>query len=486
MPAFAFDQFKTPVDWQFHTHPSTACRITGDRGCYLPRGKMLGGTSSMNSMNYVRGIPEDFDAWAKAGNENWSYEDLLPYFKKFEGNQHPNFVAYENGKYHNADGPVKINLGTFFDVDRKITAALDEAGLNYVDDINADKSVLGYTLLQSYNFNGTRSGTAHSYLAPKKNRTNLHVMKHAFVDRILLNENNAAYGVEVTYKEKHKLTIKCSKEVIVSAGAIQSPTLLMRSGIGPKEHLAARKIPCKNDLPVGENYMDHVDTFMLFKYNNITSKPMSPLMLIDSLYEYLLFDKKALGTGALLVAHVDTTNTSTRLPDIQYGLSNFPQATLPVFIENMNKYTGLDKLNDIIISANKDSAILVLWTTLLQPKSRGYIRLSETLQEDITANYLTESSDRKTLVRGINYFLNITKSSGFQRIGTQLLRIELKECDKHEYLSDTYWECYIKYISNPIGHHSGTSKMATDSTAVVDSHLRVLNTTGLRQMDCGV
>lgn len=440
----------------------------------------------MNSMNYIRGIPADFDGWAKAGNNGWSYNDILPYFKKFEGNQHENFTAYKNGKYHNADGPVKINMGPAFDLDRVIMNALNEAGLNFVDDINADKNVLGYTLLQAYNFNGTRSSTANSYLAPQKNRTNLHVMKHAYVDRILLNKNNVAYGVALTYNEKHKLTINASKEVIVSAGTLQSPTLLMRSGIGPKQHLVERKIPCKIDLPVGENYMDHASTFLFFKYTQIQSNPMSPLLLLDSLYEYFLFNKKALSTGSLLTAYVDTTNGSTGLPDILYGISNFPQGTLPIFIENANIYTGLDKFNDYLIDSNKDSAILSLWVTLLQPKSRGRIRLSETLREEITPNYLADPIDRKVLVRGVNYFLNLTKSNGFEELGTELLRIKIDECDKLKYLSDAYWNCYIKYVSNVLGHHSGTSKMGTDSKAVVDPQLRVVNTTGLRQMDCGM
>lgn len=440
----------------------------------------------MNSMNYIRGLPEDFDAWAQAGNKGWGYQDILPYFKKFEGNQNSDFVEYKNGTYHNAYGPVKINMGPIFDLDRVFMPVLKEAGLNFVDDINADKSVLGYSSLQSYNFNGSRSSTAHIYLAPNKNRTNLHVMKHAFVDRVLLNEKNVAYGVELTYKDKHKLTVKCTKEVIVSAGSIQSPTLLMRSGIGPKKHLKERKIPCKNDLPVGDNYVDHMSTFLIFKHKNLQTKLMSPVMLMDSLYEFLLYNKRALGTGSLLVSYADTTNSSARLPDILYGISNFPQATLPVFIEDLNKYTGLGRFNDFIIDTNKESVILILWVTLVQPKSRGHIRLNDTLQEDIIANYLTHPDDRETLVRGINYFLNLTKSSAFEKLGTQLLRLELKECDEHEYLSNAYWECYIKYVSNSIGHHSGTSKMGIDSTAVVDPQLRVLNTTGLRQIDCGM
>lgn len=485
MPAFAFDQFKTPVDWQFYTRPSNACRIAGKDGCYMPRGKMLGGTSSMNSMNFIRGIPEDFNEWAEAGNDGWSYEEVLPYFKKYEGNQNKEFVANDGGKYHSAAGPVKISSSPTFILDKTVMSFLNQSGLEFFEDINAERKVPGYTLLQKYNFEGQRSGTAHAFLAPAKDRKNLHVVKHAYVDRVLLDENNVAYGVEFTYKGQHKMTVNCAKEVIVSAGSIQSPTLLMRSGIGPKKHLEEHDIDCKADLAVGENFVDHVDTFLLFKYNNITSKPISSQAMLHGLYQYLLFDKNALGTASILVAEVDTTNTS-ELPDIQYGLSNLPQGYPKNPIETMIRYTGLESLNDVIIEANQQSAILFLWVTGLKPKSRGFIRLNETLQEDITPNFLSDASDRATIVRGINYFLELTKSEAFQGAGTELVRFDLEECDVHEYLSNEYWDCYIKYISNSIGHQVGTSKMGSDPKAVVDSQLRVHNTKGLRQIDCGM
>lgn len=446
---------------------------------------MLGGTSSINSMNFIRGIPQDFDEWADVGNNGWSYEDILPYFKKYEGNQNEKLVANDGGKFHNADGPIKINSGPTARMDKQVMELLKEYGLNYVEDINADKDTLGYFLLQKYNFEGVRSSTANAFLANQRNRANLHVMKYSYVDRILLDENNVAYGVELTYKGKHKLTVNCTKEVIVSAGAIQSPTLLMRSGIGPKKHLEERNIPCKADLSVGENFMDHASTFVMFKYTNFTSKPPSPLGLQNALYRYLLYDMNALGTTSVLSANIDTTN-QTGLPDIHLGFSNFPQQTQDTFIKTMNVYTGLDSINDFIISENRDSALLFMWIATLKPKSRGFIRLNETLQEDIVSNLLTNEDDKATLVRGINYTINLSKSDAFQKIGTKLLRIDLKECDTFEYLSNEYWECYIKYLSNSIGHQSGTSKMGTDSKSVVNPELKVYNTTGLRQIDCGV
>lgn len=451
----------------------------------MPRGKMLGGTSSINSMNFIRGVPQDFDAWAEAGLEGWSYEDVLPYFKKYEGNQNEKFVAKDDGRYHSSTGPVKISSGPILKIDQTIMSLLNESGFEYFEDINAEKKCPGYTLLQKYSSGIQRSGAAYSFLAPAKDRKNLHVMKHAYVDRVLLDENNVAYGVEITYKGEHKMRVNCTKEVIASAGAIQSPTLLMRSGIGPKEHLKERGIPCKADLPVGENFMDHLDTFLLFKYNNITSKPISELAMVDAFYRFLLFQGNSLGSAGVLIAEVDTTNSSD-VPDVQFGFSNIPQGYPKEIMEPTNMYTGLGSLNNFMVEANKDSAILFLWVTGLKPKSKGFIRLNETLQEEITSNFLTDASDRETLVRGINYFLTLTKSEAFQRAGTELLRFDLDECDELEYLSDEYWECYIKCVSNSIGHQVGTSKMGTDSKSVVDSKLRVYKTERLRQIDCGM
>lgn len=485
MPAYAFDQLKTPVDWQFHTYPSTACRIAGNEGCYMPRGKMLGGSSSINSMNFVRGMSNDFDEWAEAGNSGWSYDEILPYFKKFEGNQNMEFVSRDNGKYHSASGPVKIVTAPTLPFDKMIMDFLNESGLHYFEDINTEKKLPGYTLLQKYNNDGKRSSTAYTYLAANKNRTNLHIIKHAYVDRILLDEDNVAYGVEFTYKDVHKLKVNCTREVIVSAGTIQSPTLLMRSGIGPKEHLEEHNISCKANLAVGDNYADHISTFLLFKYNNILTGSIPPLALLHGLYEYLLLNTEALGTASVLVAEVDTTNTST-LPDILYAFENIPQGFPKKLIEKVNIYTGLGSLNDFIVEANENSSILFLWLTALKPESRGFIRLSENLRENITSNYLSEASDRATLVRGINYFLDLMKSKAFRRAGAELLRINIEECDKYEYLSNEYWECYIKYISNSIGHQVGTSKMGSDENSVVDSELRVYKTKGLRQIDCGM
>lgn len=248
--------------------------------------RMLGGTSSINYMVFSRGNRHDSDEWTSHGNPGWEYENVLPYYKKYEANQNETLVVYMNGKYHNPNGPLQISNGALSPVDEVIIAAMREAGAPFIYDINADK-MFGYTMLQSTAYNNRRSSTAEAFLVPAKDRPNLHVIKHAFVDKVLINDNNEAYGVEFMYKEKHKMRAYSKKEVIVSAGTLQSPPLLMRSGIGPKEHLKKHKISVKADLAVGDNHIDHVFAFFLIT-TNISTSPLSigATIALDSWYQY--------------------------------------------------------------------------------------------------------------------------------------------------------------------------------------------------------
>lgn len=482
MPGFAFDLMESPVDWQFHLRaPSTICQFTDDKTCNMPRGKMLGGSSSINWMYVIRGDPDDFDEWARAGNDGWSYEDVLPYFKKFEGNQNEQIASAENGEYHGADGPVKITSPPLTSLDDIVISLLKGSGVEFVDDLAVGK-FLGFTEFQQNVFNGTRMSTAQAYLTADNIRPNLHVLKHSYVDRVLLDENNVAYGVELTYKDKHKMRVNCTKEVIVSAGTIQSPTLLMRSGIGPKEHLEEHNIPCKADLAVGDNYIDHVFTLLPFKYENIESEPTPPS---DGLYKYLIDRTGPLASIPFLTAEIDTAN-STGLSDIQLFVANYPTGSLNAGISLSRLFNSPTKFKEFLLEANKDSAISLIFVTPSKSKSRGFIRLDETLRENITGNYLTDASDVATLVRGIEYFINLTKSEPFQKAGIKFQQYDIDDCDIFAPASSEYWKCYIKHISSPGAHQVGTSKMGIDSKSVVDPQLRVYNTTGLRQADCGM
>lgn len=449
---------------------------------------MLGGSSSINFMIYNRGVEDDFTEWAALGNHGWDYENVLPYFKKFEGNQNESFVEYQNGRYHNAHGPLNVSSGDASEVSAALIVALKQSGYDFVPDLNADKKT-GFTLFQATNANGRRSSTANSYLVPAKNRENLHIIKHAFVNEILINEtNNEAYGVEFTYKEEHKMKAFSKKEVILSAGTIQSPPLLMRSGIGPKAHLEERNITCKVDLPVGENYIDHL--FIPLNYIlNVSSTALPPTFQLDSLYEYVTHNTGLLASVSFLAGRVDTTNSSG-VPDVQVYFASVPRGGSSL-LAGFYVYLQLEKVTEQNTKLLQDYDSLAVVISLNKPKSRGQIKLDEcgTCNEGkINTNYLTHQSDRATVLRAIKQQYKLLQTEPFQKLGAKFVPISIDECDAIEFATDDYWECYMTYVSSPGGHQVGTSKMGPKSNAdsVVDSRCRVHNVKGLRQIDAGM
>ncbi|XP_031623371.1 glucose dehydrogenase [FAD, quinone]-like [Contarinia nasturtii] len=489
-PALSFSMLKTPVAWQFYANSTSACKLGNGEGCYMPRGKMLGGSSSINLMFYVRGCQNDYNEIASLGNPGWDFESVLPYFKKSEGNQDPSLLAYQNGKYHNADGPMKVTTGQLNEADKVIFDKIKQTGAEIIPEVNADKS-LGYTIVQSTTSNGIRSSTAQAFLAPARNRTNLHVIRNAFVNKIVLNENNQATGVEFTLKENHKLQAKTKKEVIVSASSIQSSTLLMRSGVGPKEHLQEHNISCKADLPVGEGLMEHVVLAMLFKSNfSVNSSPS--ISSLESYYQYLESQSGMYALPLTAMGHWANFANETGWPTTFSIMLTFPRGTPDDAIIQLSYFTNLEKINDIFINELKDNHVTLVAIQLVKPKSRGFVKLNTTSSEGssetaaIYANLLDEPSDRAALVRAARHYLKLWKSDAFQDIQPEFIHIPIEECDALEFDSDIYWDCYVQYMSFPPYHQMGTSKMGVDAHSVVDPRLKVYNTTGLRQIDLGI
>lgn len=485
MPGYLFGMAKTSVDWEFYANATVACKLANYSSCFLPRGKMLGGSSSINYMAYVRGIEDDFDEWSKLGNRGWDYENVLPYFKKFEGNQNASFVAYDNGRYHSATGPFKVESLVVPTFEKVYIQALKDAGVHFIPDINSDQK-LGYTILQATSFEGRRTSTASAFLTPVKNRPNLHVIKHGFVTKILIDKKNVARGVELVYNGKHLMKVYAKKEVIISAGTIQSPPLLMRSGIGPKDELRKHNIPVKANLAVGENYIDHVYVGLGFAFN--VSEAPSPLVQLDSLYQYLVHNSGPLSSMAFISAHIDTLN-KTGIPDIQLLAGYFPRGAPESTIINFNKYSGFDQILDGFIETNKKFDIMMVVVALIKPKSRGVVTLNEHSiwrKAAITSNYLTDKNDRATMIRGIKDQIALINTPPFQKIGGTFMRIPIPECDKLKYQSDEYWDCYISYTSIAGSHQVGTCKMGIDPKAVVDPLLKVHIVKKLMQCDAGV
>lgn len=437
-------------------------------------------------MLYTRGNKANFDAWFRLGNVGWDYKSVLPYFKKSEGNQHVPFVQYKNGFYHNASGPWKID---FFakermDAYRKMFMdAAKQAGHQIIDDINADTS-LGYLEMQAIYSNGRRQSAAKAFLLPAMNRTNLHIIKHALVKKVLINSNNEAYGVEFVYNETHKMRARARKEVILAAGTYMSPVLLMSSGIGPKAELEKFDILVKADLSVGENLLDHGALNLWFKFN--PSDDESPTQQLED-----IFDLAIRNTGML--ASRGTTNVNGFLNPLN---GSIPTVQIQFFYYKRNVTALIDFLRSYkagiaqaLIKENENHDVAMIGLSLLQPKSKGRVILDRSSSEArpfIIPEYFTDETDVKTTIAAIKQQISFINTPAYQENGAEFIHIPIDECDCFHFQSDEYFRCYITYLGGGNNHPIGTSKMTPDADGVVDPRLRVKNIKNLRQADAGV
>lgn len=452
---------------------------------------MLGGTHGLNGMIYLRGNKRDFDTWESLGNPTWNWENVLKYFKKSESNEKVDFLEYQNGKYHSADGQLKVGKyfehGQFRDI---FVEAVKEKGLNFVDELNADIP-LGYSNLQGTTSAGLRQTTAKAFLVSAKNRPNLHVMKHALVSKLNIDDNGEVKGVTFKYNSTKEFVARAKKEVVLSAGAISSPHLLMLSGIGPKKHLEAYKIPVRKNLPVGKNLQDHLVVPVIFQFHKSTAKSVKVEDAFDDLYQYAIHKTGILaGVGAINLAGLIDTTDSTGYPDIELQHFDFRKNSLEMtrFLEGIGYE---DNINRAIKDANADGDIVVVFVELLNPKSRGKILLRSSLVTDpvrIIPDYLEDKRDVETLLRGIKYQADFTKTKSFEKHEGKLIKIPIAECDKIEYMSDDYWRCYTKYMTTTVFHPVGTAKMgpSDDKKSVVDHELRVKGIKKLRVIDASI
>lgn len=411
----------------------------------------------------------------------------MPYFKISEGNQHQPFVDYESGKYHNASGPMKVNFyGNGDDGMNKyrkiLLDAAAQSGIPIIKDINANQ-VLGYLKkMQGTHFNGRRESSAKAFLVPAKNRPNLHVIKHAFVEKILINPKNEAYGVEFEYNEQHKMRAIAGKEIILSAGAFMSPVLLQLSGIGPKEVLKEFNIPVKSDLPVGKNLIDHHGLYVWFKFNPTEDPSMQQL---DNIYNLAIHN-----TGPLTSRCTSTVNGFVNTVDGK-GLPDF-QVYSYYHKRNSSTYDAYTKgISQALTRENQNHDLLSVVLSEMHPKSKGYVKLRSSSPHDkpiINPRFYTEKYDVEATVRALKQQISFVETPSYRKHGGQFIHIPIKECDQFEFRSDDYFRCYIKYLGCGNNHPVGTSKMGSDSDpeAVVDSRLRVRNIKKLRQIDAGV
>lgn len=491
VPSLAAYLQLTRLDWQYKIEPNgRACLGMRGQRCNWPRGKVLGGSSTLNYMIYVRGNRNDYDTWESMGNPGWGYEDILKYFIKSEDNRNP-FLA--KSKYHGTGGLQTVQESPWR---TPLVLAFVQAGkeLGYPNqDINGQEQY-GFMIAQGTIRRGSRCSTSKAFLRPIRLRQNLHIALNSHVTKILINPTTRrAYGVEF-FRNGRKQVVLARKEVILSAGSINSPQLMMLSGLGPGEHLKENGIPVIKDLPgVGGNMQDHVGmgglTFLIDKPVSIVQDRFQAFPMT---MEYVINERGPMTTigGVEGVAFIDTPYGNRSWPDVQFHMA--PASINSDAGQKVRNVLGLtEELYDTVYRpiANKDS-----WTImplLLRPRSKGTVRLHSKNPFEypiIDANYFADPLDVKTLVEGIKIAIRVSEAPAFKQFGTRLHRIPLPNCKHIPFASDEYWECHLRTISMTIYHPIGTCKMGPDwdEEAVVDPRLRVYGIKGLRIIDASV
>lgn len=408
-------------------------------------------------MIYLRGNKRDYDRWEEIGNQNWNYEHVLKYFKKSEGNLNSKYVEYENGKYHSAHGPLLVKRFPIFPFTHIVRAAGKEFGIKSLFDLNSNET-LGYGNLQGTIDGVRRVSTAKAFLVPAKHRPNLHIIKHALATKILFDDNKRAIGVDFEYNGKQNMTAYVNKEIIVSAGAIGSPQLLMLSGIGQKNHLDKFNIPTISDLPVGKNYFDHIEAYMFFKFKS--RKQESPNKQLDDIYDYLLKQKGPLtSNGQSQLCGFVNTKKCGGYPDIQlfYTFYYRNSSSLLSLVTSLFSDKNIQKKLE---EENQKSGIAVVEATLLQPKSRGSLDLVSSSPHEhpkIRPEFFSHPHDMKTLLRGVKQQIAFEETKAYKKNGGKFMHLPVEKCDQFKFKSDEYLECYIGYFSS-ISYHSAGKK----------------------------
>ncbi|KAL2713462.1 hypothetical protein V1478_017160 [Vespula squamosa] len=477
------------------------CLSMKDTRCSMSVGNAVGGSSVINYMIYARGSPIVYDDWAALGNPGWNYENVLPYFKKSEKN---NIVGLDP-RYHGHEGYLEIvNVSYATPLRECFLNASVELGYDLID-YNTDKTI-GFSMLQTNLRNGHRMSADKAFLRPIKDRTNFYLSKSSRATKIVIDqESKMAIGVEFVKKGKSYF-VRASKEVILSAGALNSPKLLMLSGIGPKDDLKSLGIQPIVDLPVGFNLQDHMCTPVLNFLINETVNIDQPK--INDFGEYIIE-----GTGPLTIpagveaigfistegkrdfrrqrwltirlTKIDSDSTGKK-PDIELILLQTS------FLGDQSKLfqllSGLsDEFYNIVFSKYKGSNAFSILPVLVNPKSRGRMSLksADPSQEPIfDLNYFDQKDDVKTLVHGVKKAIQVASAKAFERYNTTLMPLHVPACNHTVYLSDDFWSCIVRQTTMSLWHYVGTCAMSPrNKSGVVDHRLHVHGIESLRVVD---
>ncbi|XP_058451235.1 glucose dehydrogenase [FAD, quinone] [Malaya genurostris] len=482
----------TGYNWGYKADPMKGACL-GLRGgvCSWPKGRGLGGTSLINFLIYTRGHPRDYDDWERAGNFGWSYREVLPYFKKSERVQ---IRKLKRSPYHSGNGYLDVEFSSF---ETPMLRSFIETGkqMGYEETDPNGEIMMGFSKAQATMRNGRRCSAAKAFLRPVANRPNLHISVNSRVTRILIDPSTkVAYGVEFL-KNKRRYAVKVGKEVVLSAGSIASPQLLMLSGVGPREHLEEVGIPVIQDLRVGYNLQDHVTLpGLVFTVNQPVSIRERDMRSPPIIFDYLLNGKGPFtipgGAEGLAFVKTNISFLPPDYPDVEVVLgtgayNNDDSGSLRTAFGITDEFYR--KTYGTIIGKHAFAVSPVL----MRPKSRGRIMLKSRNPfhwPRMQGNYYENYDDLVVLREGVKLSVQIAESSKFARFGAKLHDQPFFGCEQYRFRSDEYWECCIRRIGTSLQHQSGTCKMgpASDPTAVVNPELLVYGIRGIRVADCSI
>lgn len=433
IPAQASSLYGSEVDWSYLTEPEP---YLNHRKIFCPRGKVLGGSSSINLMIYIRGNSLDYDHWESLGNPGWSYQDVLPYFKKSENQQ------CGASEYHGVDGELSVtDIMPPAEVSKRFVYACVEQGYDYNPDFNGMQQS-GAGLYQVTIKDGKRHSTAAAFLLPIRQRPNLTITTGALVTRLLFKKTRAV-GVEYLHDGMlHQ--VRVNSEVILSAGAFDSPQLLLLSGIGDARHLREKGIPVVADLPgVGQNLQDHLNVSVAQEATQEVNAAIT-----------------SNGSEAGLFFHSEGNLEAA--PDSQFFFG--PGIYVPSGYDGPNRgFTG-------VVSLTQFQNIGSVSLRSSDPKDTPVIRM----------NYLQSEADMRKLVAGIRLMRQLFQRRAFDEFRGQEI------APGADVQSDAALEAFIRKTCGTGNHPAGTCKMGTDPMAVVDPELRVYGVQGLRVADASI
>jgi choline dehydrogenase len=444
------------VNWMYQTEPEPG--LDG-RTVFQPRGKVLGGSSSINGLLYVRGQHEDYDRWRQRGNAGWGYDDVLPYFRKAENQQRG------ADKYHGAGGPLPVSDWRHADpLSEAFVVAAAQTGIPTNPDFNG-ASQEGAGFFQTTTQRGRRASTAYSYLRPAKNRSNLEVETSALAQRILFDGRRAR---AVEYRQGGALrTARARKEILVSSGAYNSPQLLQLSGVGPAELLKQHGIDIVLDAPgVGNDLQDHLQVRLVTRcsqpvtLNDILNHPVRRVMAGA---RYAAFRKGPLTIAAGTSGAFFKTNPRLATPDIQIHFLPF----------------STDRMGEKLHSFSAFSASVCQ----LRPESRGSLRIKSAdpaLPPEIRINYLATETDRTAFIEGLKILRQILAAPALKPYAVDEILPGSKVTSDEDILA------FCRQTGSTVYHPTSTCRMGNDPLAVVDQRLRVRGIEGLRVVDASV